>query len=124
MGFLSRKQKLQAWTFEASVNSDGVIAWIDAFCKTLTKRTVLVIDHAPFHTRHAVEDKRAEWKARGLELFFLPSYSPQVHILEILWRFMKYAWIEFDAYKGWKYYVEYIEEIIIHYGTKYVINFG
>ena len=123
VGFLSRKQKLQAWTFEASVNSDVVIACIDAFCKTLTKRTVLVIDNAPFHTSHAVEDKLAEWKARGLELFFLPAYSPQLNIIEILWRFMKYEWIEFDAYKGWKYYVEYIEEIIIHYGTKYVINF-
>ncbi len=124
VGFLSRKQTLQAWTFEASVNSDVVIACIDAFCKTLTTRTVLVIDNAPFHTSHAVEDKLAEWKVRGLELFFLPSYSPQLNIIEILWRFMKYEWIEFDAYKGWKYYVEYLEEIIIHYGTKYVINFG
>lgn len=124
VGFFSRKQKLQAWTFEASVNSDVVIACIDAFCKTLTKRTVLVLDNASFHTSDAVEDKLAEWEARGLTLFFLPPYSPQLNMIEILWRFMKYEWIEFDAYKGWKYYVEYIEEIIIHYGTKYVINFG
>lgn len=124
VGFLSRKQTLQAWTFEASVNSDVVIACIDAFCKALTKRTVLVIDNAPFHTSDAVNDKLAEWKANGLELFFLPPYSPQLNLIEILWRFMKYEWIEFDAYKGWKYYVEYIEDIIIHYGTKYVINFG
>ncbi len=124
VGFLSRKQKLQAWTFEASINSDVVIACIDAFCKTLTKPTVLVIDNAPFHTSHAVEEKLAEWKVNGLALFFLPPYSPQLSIIEILWRFMKYEWIEFDAYKGWKYYVEYIEEIIIHYGTKYTINFG
>jgi len=124
VGFLSRRQKLQAWTFEASINSDVVIACIDAFCKTLTKQTVLVIDNAPFHRSHAVEDKRAEWRVSGLELFFLPSYSPQLNIIEILWRFMKYEWIESDAYKGWKYYVEYIEEIIIYYGTKYIINFG
>ena len=124
VGFLSRKQTLQAWTFEASVNSDVVIACIDAFCNTLTKRTVLVIDNAPFHTSGAVQDKQAEWKDHGLELFFLPPYSPQLNIIEILWRFMKYEWIEFDAYKGWKYYVKYIEEILIHYGTKYVINFG
>jgi len=124
VGFLSRQDKLQAWTFEASVNSDVVIACIDAFSMTLSKHTVLVIDNAPFHTSHAVEDKLAEWKDKGLELFFLPPYSPQLNIIEILWRFMKYEWIEFDAYKGWKYYVEYIEEVIIHYGTKYVINFG
>jgi transposase len=123
VGFLSRKHKLQTWTFEASVNSDVVIACIDAFCKTLTKRTVLVIDNASLHTSDAVEEKRTEWKEDGLELFFLPPYSPQLSIIEILWRCMKYEWIDFDAYKGWKYYVEYIEEIIIHYGTKYVINF-
>ena len=124
VGFFSRKQTLHAWTFEASVNSDVVIACIDAFCNVLTKRTVLVMDNASFHTSHAVEDKLDEWNAHGLELFFLPSYSPQLNLIEILWRFMKYEWIEFAAYKGWTSYVEYIEDVIIHYGTKYIINFG
>jgi hypothetical protein len=124
VGFLSRQQQLQAWMFEASINSDVVIACIDAFCQTLTKRTVLVIDNASIHTSDAVEEKRIEWKEHGLELFFLPPYSPQLNLIEILWRFMKYEWIEFEAYTGWKTYVKYLEEIIIHYGTKYVINFG
>ena len=50
--------------------------------------------------------------------------SPQVNLIAILWRCMKDEWIEFDAYTGWKYSGESLEEIIIHYGTKYVINFG
>jgi len=123
VGFLSRKKQLHAWTFEASINSDVVIACLDAFCKMITKDTVVVIDNASFHTSQAVEEKIAEWKEKGLTLFFLPKYSPELNLIEILWRFMKYEWIEFDAYKGWKNLVEYVEDVIIHYGTKYVINF-
>ncbi len=67
------------------MNSDVVIACIDAFCKTLTKRTVLVIDNASIHTSDAMEEKHAEWKEDGLELFFLPPYSPQLNLIEILW---------------------------------------
>lgn len=123
VGLLSRKEQLHAWTFEASINSDGVIACLDTFCEMITKDTVVVIDRASFHTSQAVEDKLSEWKAKGLTLFFLPKYSPELNLIEILWRFMKYEWIEFDAYRGWRYLVEYVEDIIIHYGTKYVINF-
>jgi transposase len=70
LGFLSRQQHLQAWMFEASMNSDVVIACIDAFCQTVTKRTILVIDNASIHTSDAVEEKRAEWQAHGVEFFF------------------------------------------------------
>lgn len=124
VGFLSRAQQLHAWLFEASINSDVVIACLDAVSEMITKKTVVVMDNASFHTSDAVEEKRDEWEAKGLSLFFLPSYSPQLNLIEILWRFMKYEWIDFAAYKGWKYLVEYVENIIIHYGTKYVINFG
>lgn len=123
VGLLSRTQQLSAWTFEASINSDVVIACLDAFCETLTKDTVVVMDNASFHRSQAVEDKIVEWEAKGLTLFFLPKYSPELNLIEMLWRFMKYVWIEFDAYNGWRNLVEYVEDVIIHYGTKYVINF-
>lgn len=123
VGFLSRKQQLHAWTFEASINSDVVIACLDAFSEMITNDTVVVIDNASFHTSQAVEEHIMEWETNGLTLFFLPKYSPELNLIEILWRFMKYEWIEFDAYKGWENLVEYVEDIIIHYGTKYVINF-
>jgi transposase len=89
VGFLSRKQQLHAWTFEASINSAGVIACLDAFCKTIPKKTVVVIDNASFHTSQAVDDTLSEWEAKGLTLFFLPTYSPELNLIEILWRFMK-----------------------------------
>ena len=124
VGFLSRQQTLHAWTFEASINSDVVMACLDALSAMLTKETVVVIDNASFHTSDAVEDKRREWEVKGLRLFFLPTYSPKLNLIEILWRFMKYEWIDFAAYECWKNLVAYVEDVIIHYGTKYAINFG
>ena len=84
---------------------------------------VVVIDNASFHTSQAGEENIAEWNEKGLTLFFLSKYSPELNVIEILWCCMTYEWIEFDAYKGWKNLVEYVEDVIIHYGTKYVINF-
>ena len=35
------------------------------------------------------------------------SYSPQLNLIEILWRFMKYEWIELNAYESWDSLVSY-----------------
>lgn len=47
---------------------------------------------------NAFREKIAQWKQQKLEIFWLPTYSPQLNSIEILWRFMKYEWIEIEAY--------------------------
>jgi transposase len=54
----------------------------------------------------------------------LPSYSPQLNLIEILWRFIKYQWIEIDAYYSWQTFVASIEKILREFGQSYVINFA
>lgn len=98
LGFLNRKNDLEVYLFEGSITSDVVIACIDKFCETLTNQTVLVIDNSSIHTSNALLDKQEEWKDKGLTLFFLPTYSPELNIIEILWRFIKYHWLQIDAY--------------------------
>ena len=123
LGFLSREQGLVAYTTEDGVTSQLVIGCFDAFCQTLTRKTVVALDNASFHTSAAIQEKIPEWKSKNLELFYLPEYSPQLNLIEILWRFMKYEWIEWWAYKGWPYLVKYVENVICGYGSKYEINF-
>ena len=123
LGFLSRVQGLTAYTREGSVTTELVIACFDAFANTLTQKTVVVLDNASFHTSAAIEKKISEWKSKNLELFYLPEYSPHLNLIEVLWRFIKYEWIEWWAYKGWTSLVKYIESVICGYGTKYEINF-
>jgi len=124
VGFLSRVHGLTAYTTEGRVTSELVIACLDAFSNTLTRKTVVALDNASFHTSAAIKKKISEWKSKHLELFYFPKYSPQLNLAEILWRFMKYEWIEWWVYKGWPYLVKYVEDVICGYGTKYEINFG
>ncbi len=124
LGFLNRKNDLDVYLFERSINSDVVIACIDKFCEKLKKKTVLVLDNSSIHTSNAFKDKQEEWEKKGLIIFFLPTYSPELNIIEILWRFIKYKWLEIDAYSSWKSLVEAVEDIFRNFGDKYIINFA
>lgn len=123
LGFLNTDNQLTAYTFLSTIDSDIVIACIDDFVKQLTQRTVLVIDNAKIHTSDAFFDRIGIWEAKGLEIFHLPTYSPQLNLIEILWLKMKYQWIDFSAYLSFSHLVEYVEKVIINFGTEYQINF-
>ena len=53
----------------------------------------------------------------------LPFYFPELNLIEILWRFIKYELIEIDAYKSWETFVASVEKILKQFGESYVINF-
>ncbi|MBC6477315.1 MAG: transposase [Hormoscilla sp. GM7CHS1pb] len=91
---------------------------------TLKKKTVLVMDNASTHTSNAVKNKQEEWEKKGLTIFYLPTYSPQLNIIEILWRFIKYSWLNTDAYESWKSLVKAVEDMLRDVGEKYKINFA
>lgn len=124
LGFLTRSNELEVYTFQDSINSDVVIACIDKFCEKMTKKTVLVMDNSSIHQNSFLWDKEEEWSKKGLEIFFLPTYSPQLNIIEIFWRFIKYQWLEISAYDSYSALVEAVENILINFGTKYTINFA
>ncbi len=41
-----------------------------------------------------MQERRRVWEARGLFLFYLPPYSPHLNIAEVLWRKLKYEWLQ------------------------------
>ena len=122
-GLWDAKNDLELYSFAGSLTSQVVIEYIDDFCNTIQERTVIVIDNAPIHTSNIFKKKVLEWKSKGLEIFYLPSYSPKLNLIEHLWRFMKYEWIEFSIYNCWDNLVNYIDKIVKEFGTTYTINF-
>ena len=46
----------------------------------------------------AVKERKPFWQERGLFVFYLPSYSPHLNIVEILWRTLKYQWLRPQDY--------------------------
>ena len=123
LGIMNRANQLETYISTQSINSDVVIACIDTFFPVVDKPTVIVVDQSSIHTSDAILDKLEEWQARNITIFELPSYSPELNLIEILWRFIKYEWIEIDAYSSWETFVASVEKILREFGKNYVINF-
>jgi transposase len=109
--------------FNGSVNTDVVIGCFDNFSLTLEKKTFVIMDNAPVHKNKKFYSHLPEWHARGLNIKFLPPYSPELNLVEILWRKMKYEWLPFRAYMSFSKLTEWVNEILLNFGSQYVIEF-
>ncbi|WP_291598695.1 transposase [Bacteroides sp.] len=54
----------------------------------------MVLDNASVHRNKKIKELRSLWEQRGLFIFYLPPYSPQLNIAETLWRILKGKWID------------------------------
>ncbi|MDY3560562.1 IS630 family transposase [Gemmata sp. JC673] len=73
-------------TNETRVSSDTMVELMGRIAAHTTEPTTLVLDNARYQRCAAVE---AEAKRLGIVLLFLPSYSPNLNVIERLWRFTK-----------------------------------
>ena len=101
-----------------------VIECIEALLPTLLRPTMLVLDNATVHRSKLVQAKRSEWKQKGLRLLFLPPYCPHLNLIEILWRQVKYRWLEPDAYQTFETLCQSVTDILAQVGTKYRLSFA
>lgn len=60
----------------------------------------------------------------GVIVKFLPAYCPELNLIEILWRFIKYHWLPFSAYLSFGNLVEEIEIILAEIGSVFKIHFA
>ncbi len=125
LGIMNRNNHIATYVSTQNINSDVVITCIDAFFPWADKPIIIVVGKASIHTSDAILDKIEEWKEREITIFELPSYSPELNLIEILWRFIKDQWIEIDigAYSNWQTFVAAVEKIFREFGKNYVINF-
>jgi len=116
-------QQLSSYPTKGTINTDFIIRCLDDFCGSLTKITVVVLDNAPWHTAPALQDKRAQWESKGLYIFYLPTYSPQLNFIEILWRMIKYQWLKPEDYSSKEQLINAIFNILKKFGSEFQINF-
>jgi len=126
LGFMSHRcDDFESYIVEGSVNSEVVIACVDAFAAKITKKTLLVIDNASTHTSKAFLNQIERWKEKGLTLVNIPPYSPELNKIEILWRKVKYEWMPFFAYESFQSLRDSLNNILSNIGRdkKYKITF-
>jgi len=130
LGFMNKDQDFHGYIRPGSVNSDDVIYCFDDFCEKIRKgksskhKTIVMVDNAPTHTSRKFKLKIREWEKLGLRIKFLPTYSPELNLIEILWKFIKYKWIPFKAYSSKESLFNELNFILYNVGTKYRINFN
>ncbi len=124
LGFINKQQDFHATTIQGYVNSGTVIAAFDSFCATIRKKTVVLLDNASIHTSVIFKGKLAEWKTHGLIIKYLPTYSPELNLIEIVWRFIKYSWLPLTSYLSFKNLKKNLQEVLDGIGSKYQITFA
>lgn len=124
LGFLNLRGAFQSYVTEDSVNAEFVIHCFEAYCAQLSKPCLIVLDNAPMHRSAAFAAKIKEWEADGMYLLFLPPYCPELNLIEILWRKLKYEWLPLSAYGSFQQLVETLEGTLKEIGSKYRVSFA
>src|SRR5210317_396758 len=126
LGFLGRDCEFDSFVFTGSITSDVVIACFDEFSNTcdIKKPTVVIVDNAPTHTSDKFDKKTIEWCTKGLIVVPIAKYSPELNIIEILWRKIKYEWIPFSAYNSFEDLEKALFDILSEIGTEFNIQFS
>ena len=123
-GLLSKDNDLQVYSTNGSVSSDLMIAFLDDFAKQIKQKTVVILDNAPIHHSDEFQAQIAIWEEQDLFIFFLPTYSPHLNIIERLWLKTKYEWLKPHHYESFEILTNAVEEILNQVGSKFKIDFN
>ncbi|WP_256990716.1 IS630 family transposase [Burkholderia sp. HI2714] len=86
------------------------------------KPLVVILDNASVHTAKAIKPLLDVLRQRGLRLYFLSPYSPELNRIEKLWHQMKYQWLAFKARDVDTLEAD-IDSILNGFGDKYGFSF-
>jgi transposase len=127
---MSKNQKSYFQTIEGNINTQQVIAAFDAFTSTYAaeyashhKPCIIILDNASVHTSHAFLQRLDEWGSAGVVLPFLPPYRPELNLIDILWRKIKYEWLPLSCYLSYSHLKNAVISVLAGFGTEYQITF-
>lgn len=101
LGFLNREQGAFFKTHEGRVRKEVVINAFEQFIKTQNTElpVYIVLDNASTHKSKLFKEAVAKWKeSKHIRLVYLPPYSPELNLIETLWKMIKYYWLPMSAY--------------------------
>jgi transposase len=86
------------------------------------KPLVVILDNASIHKAKASQPIIELLEQRGLKLYFLPPYSPELNRIELLWHKMKYTWMAVKCRTSVELEAD-VEHIITNFGKTYKFSF-
>lgn len=132
LGFMNKDNDLFYSTVIGSVSTDVVIAIFDDFAEKIQDQkyssngryTVVMIDNASIHTCKKFRDKLMDWALeKHMIVCYLPTYSPELNLIEILWRKVKYVWLNLQSIMSFSEFQKELKRVLDAVGKKYMITF-
>ena len=84
-----RTPRLEVFTAERTWDSYDFLGFVKALPWSKGPR-VVVLDNASFHTSEVVRRARPELARLGIYLYYLPAYSPELNLIESVFRQVKH----------------------------------
>jgi transposase len=88
------------------------------------KPKLIILDNAPAHRGEKFAEELEDLEQMGIFVLFLPSYSPELNLIEFLWRKIKYEWLRLDIYDNYQIMCDGLFEVLKGNDSKYRITFG
>ena len=88
---------LGSQAFERTLNSDDLLDYLRSLPVSAVPR-VVVLDNASLHISKVVKAQRRALAQRGIYLYYLPTYSPELNRIEPVFRQVKYQEIPVRSY--------------------------
>lgn len=132
LGFMGRQGEWFYQVKEGSVTTATVIEAFDAFSQKYYEEEFLKtgklcfvpIDNASIHRSDAFKERMEDWLLRGVIPRYLPTYSPELNLIEILWRKIKYEWLPLQAFRDVLHFKYWLNKILAAVGDEYQIDFA
>jgi putative transposase len=112
-----RSPRLDVFTAERTWTSYDLLGFLGALPWSRVPR-VVVLDNAGLHTSKVIRAARAGLARRGIYLYFLPAYSPELNEIEPVFRQVKYHEMPQRSYTSRRGLREAVETAFVGYGRR------
>lgn len=117
-------QSLETASYAHTITRDVFVSFIDQLLARTTSAplTLIVLDNARIH-HNVPEDVLDRWLIdHQTILFYLPPYSPELNLIEIVWKKLKYHWRRFVTWSR-ESFDEELGKLLGGYGSEFQVGF-
>ena len=105
-----------------TTTSDIFVGFLGLLKEHVVKPLTVILDNASIHTAKRIRPFLTLLKKRGLTLYFLPPYSPELNRIEKLWHKTKHTWMGVKCRDSQTLEAD-VSHILDNFGSAYKLDF-
>lgn len=98
------------------------VGFLGLLREQVNKPLTIILDNASIHKARAIAPHLTLLRSKGVTLYFLPPYSPELNRIEMLWHLIKHSWMAVKHRDADMLEAD-VGEILDNLGTRYRMAF-